>query len=65
MAAASRRLGNLVFVGAADDGRFRAFDAKTGKELWTCRLGDAAEVTPMRRDGRRYMLIASSGGGFF
>ena len=27
--------GGLVFVGATDDSRFRAFDAKTGKELWT------------------------------
>ena len=26
--------GGLVFVGATSDGRFRAFDAKTGKELW-------------------------------
>jgi len=34
--------GGLVFVGATDDGRFRAFDAKTGKELWTFQLGGAA-----------------------
>ena len=27
--------GGLVFVGATDDNRFRAFDAKTGKELWS------------------------------
>ena len=27
--------------------RFRAFDAKTGKELWTFKLGGAAEATPM------------------
>ena len=26
--------GGLVFVGATSDRRFRAFDAKTGKELW-------------------------------
>ncbi|HVG69910.1 MAG TPA: PQQ-binding-like beta-propeller repeat protein, partial [Vicinamibacterales bacterium] len=29
--------GGLVFVGATSDGRFRAFDAKTGKELWVTR----------------------------
>src|ERR1035438_8734304 len=28
----------LVFIGAADDNRFRAFDGKTGKELWSTRL---------------------------
>ncbi len=60
--------GGLVFVGATDDARFRAFDAKTGKELWTFKLGGAAEATPMTyqgRDGRQYVVIASTGGGFF
>ena len=60
--------GGLVFVGATDDGRFRAFDAKTGKELWTFKLGGAAEATPMTyqgKDGRQYVVIASTGGGFF
>ncbi|MGO9256483.1 MAG: pyrroloquinoline quinone-dependent dehydrogenase [Bryobacteraceae bacterium] len=60
--------GGLVFVGATDDGRFRAFDAKTGKELWTFKLGGAAEATPMTyqgRDGRQYVVITSTGGGFF
>ena len=58
----------LVFVGATDDARFRAFDGKTGKELWTVKLGGAAEATPMTyqgRDGRQYVVIASTGGGFF
>lgn len=60
--------GGLVFVGATDDGRFRAFDAKTGKELWTYTLGGAAEATPMTyqgADGRQYVVITSTGGGFF
>jgi glucose dehydrogenase len=30
--------GGLVFVGATNDGRFRAFDAKTGKEVWAVKL---------------------------
>ena len=58
----------LVFVGATDDARFRAFDAKTGKELWAVKLGGAAEATPMTyqgKDGRQYVVIASTGGGFF
>jgi len=60
--------GGLVFVGATDDARFRAFDAKSGKELWTTKLSGAAEATPMTyegRDGKQYVVIASTGGGFF
>jgi quinoprotein glucose dehydrogenase len=60
--------GGLVFVGATDDSRFRAFDAKTGQELWTFKLGGAAQATPMTyegADGRQYVVIASTGGGFF
>src|SRR5690606_32299442 len=34
--------GGLVFVGATDDARFRAFDAKSGAELWTVQLPGAA-----------------------
>lgn len=60
--------GGLVFVGATDDGRFRAFDAKTGAELWTFRLPAAAQATPMTyrgADGRQYVVITATGGGFF
>lgn len=60
--------GGLVFVGATDDARFRAFDAKTGKELWTVKLKGAAEATPITyegRDGRQYVVITATGGGFF
>jgi quinoprotein glucose dehydrogenase len=60
--------GGLVFVGATDDSRFRAFDAKTGKELWAVKLVGAAQATPMTyegRDGRQYVVIAATGGGFF
>jgi quinoprotein glucose dehydrogenase len=58
----------LVFIGATDDARFRAFDAKTGKELWTTKLGGAANATPstyLAKDGRQYVVITSTGGGFF
>jgi quinoprotein glucose dehydrogenase len=60
--------GGLVFVGATDDERFRAFDARTGKEVWTVKLPGAAEATPVTyegRDGRQYVVIAATGGGFF
>jgi quinoprotein glucose dehydrogenase len=58
--------GGLVFVGATDDARFRGFDAKTGKELWTYKLGGAAFATPstyLGKDGRQYVVITSTGGG--
>jgi quinoprotein glucose dehydrogenase len=60
--------GGLVFVGATDDARFRAFDAKTGKELWAVKLPGAAEATPVTyqgADGRQYVVITATGGGFF
>ena len=60
--------GGLVFVAATDDARFRAFDAKTGKELWTVKLGGAANATPstyLGKDGKQYVVITSAGGGFF
>jgi len=59
--------GGLVFIGATDDSRFRAFDAKTGKEVWTVKLGAAAHSVPSTyqgRDGRQYVVITSTGGGF-
>ena len=60
--------GGLVFVGATDDARFRAFDAKTGKEVWTVKLGGTAHAVPSTyrgTDGKQYVVIASTGGGFF
>ncbi len=60
--------GGLVFIGATDDARFRAFDAKTGKEVWTHKLGGAANATPstyLGKDGRQYVVVPSTGGGFF
>jgi quinoprotein glucose dehydrogenase len=59
--------GGLVFIGATDDSRFRAFDAKSGRELWTVKLGGAAHATPstyLGRDGRQYVVVTSTGGGF-
>jgi alcohol dehydrogenase (cytochrome c) len=58
--------GNLVFTGTPE-GYLKAFDAKTGKELWVVKLGAAAHATPstyLARDGRQYVVITSTGGGF-
>lgn len=59
--------GGLVFIGATDDNRFRAFDAKTGKELWSYKLDAAAGSVPSTyegKDGRQYVVVDSSGNPF-
>src|SRR5215203_4409093 len=56
--------GGLVFVGATSDQRFRAFDAKTGKELWVTRLPGAGNANPMTytgKNGKQYVAIVSGG----
>ncbi len=55
----------LVFIGATADRRFRAFDAKTGRELWATVLdadAKAAPITFQGRDGRQYVVIMAGGG---
>jgi quinoprotein glucose dehydrogenase len=55
----------LVFIGATGDKRFRAFEAKTGKELWVAQIdadAKAAPMTYMGRDGRQYIVIMAGGG---
>src|SRR5690606_24507445 len=64
----SATAGGLAFIGATDDARFRAFDARTGEELWTHRLKAVAHATPMTYegpDGRQYVVITATGGGAF
>ena len=59
--------GNLVFIGATVDSKFRAFDARNGRELWSDKVEAPAHAIPstyMGRDGRQYVVIAAGGGGF-
>src|SRR5206468_6390448 len=37
----------VFFVGATIDKRFRALNAKTGKELWFAKLSESAKATPI------------------
>jgi quinoprotein glucose dehydrogenase len=59
--------GDLVFVGAAMDSYFRAFDLETGRELWKYRLPAGGQATPMTyRAGpehRQFVVIAAGGHG--
>jgi quinoprotein glucose dehydrogenase len=55
----------LVFIGATNDRHFRAFDARTGRELWSVELPASAHSTPMTymgRDGRQYVVVPAGGG---
>ncbi|HTS25297.1 MAG TPA: PQQ-binding-like beta-propeller repeat protein [Bryobacteraceae bacterium] len=56
--------GGLVFVGATSDARFRAFDSRTGAEVWSARLdatGNATPISYLGRDGKQYVVIAAGG----
>ena len=55
----------LTFVGATDDARFRAFDTRNGKELWTVKLPASAESTPITyadAKGQQYVAVVATGG---
>jgi glucose dehydrogenase len=57
----------LLFVGATIDGYFRAFDSRSGKQLWETKLEAAAHSIPMTflgKDGRQYVVVAAGGGSF-
>ena len=56
--------GGLVFVGATNDKRFRAFDAASGQQLWEARLGNSANANPMSyrgQSGKQYVAINAGG----
>jgi len=55
--------GGLVFIGATQDPHIRAFDAKTGAELWKADLPAGGQATPMTYmwHGKQYVVIAAGG----
>ena len=55
--------GNLVFIGATNDRRFRAFASRTGEELWVARLEMSAFAVPITyqgRDGKQYVAVVAA-----
>lgn len=56
----------LTFIGATDDRRIRAFDSRTGAELWTFKLPASIYGTPSTYQGKsgKQFVVAVSTGGF-
>jgi quinoprotein glucose dehydrogenase len=56
--------GGLVFIAASKDGKFRAFDKKSGKLLWEAQLPVPGFATPATYfvNGKQYVVIACGGG---
>jgi len=54
--------GGLVFIGATRDRKFHAFDARTGRELWSAQLEEDALSVPITWIGsnaKQYVAIAA------
>ena len=58
--------GGLLFIGATQDNRFRAFDLESGDEVWTFELPTGSFAMPMTYEieGRQFVVIASGGHPF-
>lgn len=55
----------LIFIGATNDRRFRALDARSGRKLWETTLVASAAATPITylgSDGKQYVVVAAGGG---
>jgi quinoprotein glucose dehydrogenase len=55
--------GGLVFIGGTLDGQFRAFDALTGKELWSASPGfnvTGYALSYMGANGKQYVVISGT-----
>jgi quinoprotein glucose dehydrogenase len=57
--------GGLVFIGAAMDERFHAYDKDGGELLWEFQMDAGGYATPSTYevDGRQFVVIAAGGGG--
>ncbi|MAF28498.1 MAG: quinoprotein glucose dehydrogenase [Croceicoccus sp.] len=60
--------GGVTLIAATLDDYLRAFDTRTGQELWRGRLPAGGQATPMTfvspRSGRQFVVIAAGGHGF-
>jgi quinoprotein glucose dehydrogenase len=58
--------GGVTFIAATDDARFRAFDTRNGKEIWSVKLPASAHSVPVSyvAKGKQYIAIVATGGSF-
>jgi len=52
----------LIFIGAARDSFFRAFDSKAGQELWSTKTEEVIHgnpITYMGKDGKQYVAVTA------
>ena len=55
--------GGVLFIASTDDNRFRAFDSRSGKELWALALerrGNANPITYLGRNGKQYVAVVAT-----
>lgn len=59
--------GGLLFTATTRDAELRAFDSKTGEEVWKAELPVPAQAAPMTYTigGRQFVVIADGGHGTF
>jgi quinoprotein glucose dehydrogenase len=59
--------GGVAFLTGTLDYYVRAYDAKTGRELWRDRLPAGAQATPMTyrgdKSGRQFLVVVAGGHG--
>lgn len=55
--------GGLIVIATPADRRLRAYDTRTGREVWTTQTPAAVHATPMvyRLDGHWYVVVAAGG----
>ena len=49
--------GGVLFIASTDDNRFRAFEAKTGKQLWVTRLERRGNADPITYQGSERQAV--------
>jgi glucose dehydrogenase len=59
--------GGVLFIGATNDHRFRAFDARTGKQLWQIDMDGnalASPITYLGRNGKQIIAVITGGSSY-
>jgi glucose dehydrogenase len=57
-----RDCSGLLFIASTDDNHFRAFEARTGKELWVTTLERRGNANPLtyQSAGKQYVAIVAT-----